>query len=51
MTVPSSWPVGGDSRVLYNLWLVPGVLKFDQIVHAYGFGLVPGLPRPRTRTR
>jgi hypothetical protein len=40
MPVPASWPVGGDSRVLYNLWLVPGVLKFDQLVHAYGFGLV-----------
>ena len=26
--------------MLYNLWLVPGLLKFDQLVHAYGFGIV-----------
>ena len=38
--VPESWPVKGDSHVLYNLWLVPGWLKYDQFVHAYGFGLV-----------
>jgi hypothetical protein len=25
--------------VLYNLWLVPGRLKYDQVVHAYGFGV------------
>ena len=38
--VPKSFPTAGDSNVLYNLWLIPGGLKFDQIVHAYGFGLV-----------
>jgi hypothetical protein len=40
MPVPQSWPVGGESHVLYNLWMVPGLLKFDQLVHAYGFGIV-----------
>ena len=25
--------------VLYNLWLVPERLKYDQLVHAYGFGV------------
>lgn len=25
--------------VLYSWWLVPGRLKFDQVVHAYGFGV------------
>lgn len=40
MIVPESWPVAGESRVLYNLWLVPGLLKYDQLVHAYGFGVV-----------
>ena len=40
LSVPDAWPTGGDSGVLYNLWLVPGWLKFDQLVHAYGFGLV-----------
>jgi uncharacterized membrane protein YjdF len=36
--VPESWPHHG-ANVLYNLWLVPGRLKFDQFVHAYGFGV------------
>jgi len=38
VTVPEGWPVNGDSRVLYSLWLIPGRLKYDHIVHAYGFG-------------
>jgi hypothetical protein len=37
--IPQSWPrLGGN--VLYNLWLVPNLLKYDQAVHAYGFGLM-----------
>jgi hypothetical protein len=36
---PSGWPVSGEIRVLYSLWLVPGHLKYDQLVHAYGFGM------------
>ena len=27
------------SGVLYSLWLVPHYLKFDNVVHAYGFGV------------
>lgn len=27
------------ARVLYNLWLAPGWLRYDQLVHAYGFGV------------
>ena len=38
--IPESWPTGNDSHVLYNWWLIPGLLKYDQLVHAYGFGLV-----------
>lgn len=38
--IPESWPSGADSHVLYNWWLIPGLLKYDQVVHAYGFGLV-----------
>ncbi|MFO1020227.1 MAG: hypothetical protein U0903_05975 [Planctomycetales bacterium] len=38
--VPDSWTVTGASRVLYNWWVIPGLLKFDQLVHANGFGLV-----------
>lgn len=37
--VPASWPIDGDIRVLYSLWLIPDRLKYDQIVHAYGFGV------------
>lgn len=40
MPIPSSWPINGESYVLYNWWIVPKLLKYDQIVHAFGFGLV-----------
>jgi hypothetical protein len=40
MPVPDSWPISGDTHVLYNWWLIRGLLKYDQVVHAYGFGLV-----------
>lgn len=39
------WPlpelarIDGGQRVLYSLWLVPGWLKYDQLVHAYGFAI------------
>jgi hypothetical protein len=36
--VPESWPINGDIRVLYSWWLIPGLLKYDHVVHAYGFG-------------
>lgn len=38
VAVPEGWPVNGETRVLYSLWLIPGRLKYDHIVHAYGFG-------------
>jgi len=37
--VPESWPVMGTNRVLYSLWLIPDRLKYDHVVHAYGFGV------------
>jgi len=37
--VPPSWPIHGDQRVLYSWWLIPDRLKYDQVVHAYGFGI------------
>ena len=37
--VPESWPIDSGSRVLYSLWLIPNYLKYDQVVHAYGFGV------------
>ena len=38
MPVPEGWPINGEIRVLYSLWLIPGYLKYDHVVHAYGFG-------------
>ncbi len=40
MPLPASWPIHGEAHVLYNAWIVPGMLKYDQVVHAYGFGLM-----------
>jgi len=37
--VPATWPIEGDIKVLYSWWLIPDYLKYDNIVHAYGFGV------------
>jgi hypothetical protein len=37
--VPESWPIDGSKRVFYSWWIVPGYLKFDMPVHAYGFAV------------
>ncbi len=37
--VPAGWPIDGDQRVLYSMWLIPERLKYDHIVHAFGFGV------------
>lgn len=37
--VPPDWPIAGKKAVLYNWWMIPHILKFDQFVHAYGFGI------------
>ena len=39
LPVPASWPINGEHRVLYSWWVIPDLLKYDQIVHAYGFGV------------
>lgn len=39
LPLPRAWPIDGDIRVLYSLWLIPERLKYDHIVHAYGFGV------------
>lgn len=38
LTVPTGWPVESASRVLYTLWLIPERVKYDHVVHAFGFG-------------
>jgi hypothetical protein len=42
LSIPANWP-HDDSPVLYDLWIVPGRLRYDQIVHALGFGLTTWL--------
>jgi hypothetical protein len=39
LPVPAGWPISGDKSVLYSLWLFPERLKYDHVVHAYGFGV------------
>jgi hypothetical protein len=41
--VPTEWPHEGAQAVLYSAWLVPQRLKYDQVVHAYGFGVTTWL--------
>lgn len=41
--LPAGWPYNGDQGVLYSWWLIPDLLKYDQIVHAYGFGITTWL--------
>lgn len=47
--VPEAWPINGDQRVLYSWWIVTfataseGIvtygIKYDQLTHAFGFGV------------
>jgi hypothetical protein len=37
--LPAGWPYNPPNAVLYSLWLIPEHLKYDQVVHAYGFGI------------
>ena len=41
--LPAGWPYQGEHAVLYSWWIVPEKLKYDQIVHAYGFGVTTWL--------
>ena len=43
LSVPHAWPIDGGQRVLYSLWLIPDLLKYDQLVHAYGFAITTWL--------
>ncbi len=56
--LPEGWPVGDGTAVLYNWHIAGPWFKYDQVVHAYGFGittwlcfcglrsLAPNLPMP-----
>jgi hypothetical protein len=39
VVVPETWPAEAASRVLYSWWLIPERLKYDNVIHAYGFGV------------
>ena len=41
--IPSGWSREGSHSVVYSWWLIPGYLKYDQVVHAYGFGITTWL--------
>jgi hypothetical protein len=41
--LPAGWPYNGEHAVLYSWWLFPDLLKYDQVVHAYGFGVTTWL--------
>lgn len=40
LTIPDHWSaeVDGARRILYTFWIVPGFIKYDQFVHAFGYG-------------
>ncbi len=40
--VPESWPTEGK-KLLYNVWIIPDKLKYDQVIHAYGNALATWL--------
>lgn len=43
LPIPQSWFREGSHSVLYSWWLIPGRLKYDQVTHAYGFGITSWL--------
>ena len=43
VTLPEGWLASGPERVFYNLWIIPERLKYDQVVHAFGFGMTTWL--------
>ena len=54
--VPAGWPTAGSKPVFYSWWLIPDVLKYDHVVHAFGFAIAtvacwecvrPALKKPK----
>lgn len=39
LPTPEGWPISGTKSVFYSWWIIPNYLKYDQVVHAYGFGI------------
>jgi len=37
---PAEWPAAvAEQAVMYNAWIVPERIKYDHVVHAWGFGI------------
>lgn len=44
VTLPEGWPYDGDQAVFYSWWIIPPhYLKYDQVVHVFGFGITTWL--------
>lgn len=43
MPIPDHWHTGDTSGVVYNWRIIPGYVRYDQLVHGYGVGLVTWL--------
>jgi uncharacterized membrane protein YjdF len=43
MTIPENWSREGNYSLLYSWWLIPGWLRYDHVVHAFGFGITTWL--------
>lgn len=41
--IPEQWHAPETTGVVYNWRIIPGILKYDQVVHGYGVGLVAWL--------
>ena len=40
VAAPAGWPTAvPEGAVIYNAWLIPGRIKYDHLVHAWGFGI------------
>jgi uncharacterized membrane protein len=37
--LPQGWPFHGEHAVVYSWWIIPQRLKYDQLIHAWGFGV------------
>ena len=38
VTLPDGWPSHGERKVLYSWWVIGETIKFDHVVHCFGFG-------------
>lgn len=41
--ISNALSVGDDKSILYNLWIIPGYVRYDKAIHAYGFGTITWL--------